>query len=406
MRCMSLKILFIDDEQRILEGLQRSVRPFRKEWDASFANSGQEGLRLLDEAPFDVVVTDMRMPEMDGVAVLNVVMHRHPQLFRIILSGYSDMESIIKSAGVAHQYLCKPCPIEEIRSAIARACSLSDLFCNAELKRLLSGTNTIPSLPLLFVELTRLINDPTASMNQIAELISRDIGMSAKVLQLVNSAFFGKRRVISDPREAVQYLGLGTLRALSLAVHVFTSFESRNISPAFASNLWRHSLECSAVAQGIAKMGRPADTALQEHAAMAGLLHDVGSLLLVANMAEGYQRAVALAERSEIPMWKAEREIFCASHAECGAYILAFWGLPQAIVEAIAYHHAPSSCSMQSFSALTAVHLAECLLQEPSPTDPSSASRDLDLPYLESLGLAGRTNEFRDLVMAVRSELL
>jgi HD-like signal output (HDOD) protein/CheY-like chemotaxis protein len=402
---MSLRILFVDDELKILEGLQRSVRPFRKEWDAYFANSGPEGLRLLAEKQFDVVVTDMRMPGMDGVAVLKAVMEQHPQLLRIILSGYSDMESIIKSAGVAHQYLSKPCSIEEIKSAVTRAVSLNCLLGNPELKKLLSGVNTIPSLPRLFLELTKLVNDPNSSMAQIEALVARDIGMSAKVLQLVNSAFFGRSRQIAGPAEAVRYLGLGTLKALSLAVHVFENFEGRQASASFVAELWEHSSQCGAVAEKIARTIRPGDHALHDETAMAGLLHELGRLLFACNLHEQYQQSVALADEQNIPLWKAEQQIFKASHAEAGAYIMAFWGLPRAIVEAIAYHHTPADCPVETFCALTAIHIADVLIQENDQRIACERPAELDMAYLAKVGVADRLNEFRKIVSDARARV-
>jgi len=345
----------------------------------------------------------MRMPGMDGVAVLKAAMELHPQLLRIILSGYADMESVVKSAGVAHQYLSKPCSIDDIKSAVTRAVSLSCLLGNPELKLLLSGINTIPSLPRLFLELTELLKDPNSSMTQVESLVVRDIGMSAKVLQLVNSAFFGRGRQTSDPAQAVRYLGLATLRALALVVQVFESFEGKQASASFAVELWKHSSECGAIAEKIARAVRPADHALHDEAGMAGMLHEVGRLLMACNLNEQYRQSVALAAEQSIPLWEAERHIFKASANEAGAYIMALWGLPRAIVEAIAYHSTPADYPVENFCAISAIHIADVLTQEGSDGTARQGAAELDMAYLEKLGVAARLDEFRKMVSDARS---
>ena len=109
---MERRILFIDDDAMVLKGLERTLRPFRKDWDMVFVETGKEALELLDRTPFDVVVTDLRMPVMDGVTLLKKIMKLHPQVVRIVLSGESDMNWIMRSARVSHQFLSKPCEPE------------------------------------------------------------------------------------------------------------------------------------------------------------------------------------------------------------------------------------------------------------------------------------------------------
>lgn len=151
---MSIRILFVDDEPLILEGLQRSLRPLRKEWNAAFATGGEEALAVLQREPFDVVVTDMRMPGMDGAALLDEVTRSYPDILRLVLSGQSDRDSVVKSAGMAQQYLAKPCSIEALKDAVNRVVSLRRLLADSSLKQLLSRMRSIPSVPPLYIELT------------------------------------------------------------------------------------------------------------------------------------------------------------------------------------------------------------------------------------------------------------
>ena len=227
---MKKRILFVDDEPKILEGLQRTLRSMRQEWEMQFAGSGQEALECLSKEPFDVVVSDMRMPGMDGAQLLKEVMRLYPQIARIILSGHSDQEIVLKSVRIAHQYLAKPCEAETLKSVVTRTCALRELLADDAVRRMVSNMDSIPSLPSLYAEIMEEIQSPNASIQRVGKIISKDMGMTTKILQLVNSAFFGLRRHVSSPSQAVSLLGLDTIRALVLSVHIFTHFDSQKAS--------------------------------------------------------------------------------------------------------------------------------------------------------------------------------
>src|ERR1017187_6368046 len=111
-------LLFVDDEVRVLQGLQRQLYGMRNEWNMNFKEGGAKALDFMASAPVDVIVTDMMMPGMDGAQLLTEVMKRHPDTIRIVLSGHADREAILRLVGPAHQYLSKPCDAEELRNAI------------------------------------------------------------------------------------------------------------------------------------------------------------------------------------------------------------------------------------------------------------------------------------------------
>src|SRR5215469_9947183 len=115
------RILFVDDEPKVLDGLRRLLRPQRLQWDMSFIEGGEAALALLDQSPFDVIVSDLKMPGMDGTALLERAREHHPQVVRIVLSEYADLEAAFRAAQVAHQLLLKPCDAEMLRVAIDRA---------------------------------------------------------------------------------------------------------------------------------------------------------------------------------------------------------------------------------------------------------------------------------------------
>ncbi len=388
------RILFVDDEPNILQGLQRMLRPMRHEWDMTFTGSGQEALQILEESNCDIVVSDMRMPVMDGAQLLEEVQKLYPQTVRIILSGHSDRELTLKSVGVAHQFLAKPCDAEKLKGTVARACALREMLSDEGLERLVSRLQTLPSVPSLYTAVVEELQNPNSSLKQIGEIISRDVGMAAKILQLVNSAFFGLRNHVSSPAEAVSLLGLDTVKALVLSVQIFFQYSKAKLPCFSIDELWLHSLKVGSNSQSIAKRERP-DREASDDALMAGLLHDSGKLVLAANLPEQFGKAISLATERRICLEAAEREVFGASHAEVGGYLLGLWGLPNPIVEAVALHHHPGKSLGQSFAPLTAVHAANVLDHEKTDNPTHGVASSMDMEYLLSLKMEERISEWR-----------
>lgn len=392
---MQKRILFVDDEPNILQGLRRMLRSMRHEWDMVFAESASQALELLTQRPFDVVVSDMRMPGMDGAQLLAEVRRRYPQTVRIILSGHSDQEMILRCVGPTHQYLGKPCDADTLKAAVTRACALRELSTNEALTQLIAGIQTLPCLPTLYLEVVEAIQAPHGSLETIGRIIERDMGMSAKILQLVNSAFFGVGRQVSNPAQAVGFLGLDIVKALILSVKVFAEFDATQMSGLCLDTLWHHSVATAAFAKHIATMEH-GDRKMIDDAFMAGLLHDTGKLIFAAHLPHAYSQALRLAQAERMPLWEAERIILGASHAEVGAYLLGLWGLPDPLVEALAFHHRPSACPHTVFSPLTAVHAANALAYEGDGPASADASQRLDHDYLLTLGLSGRFTLWRE----------
>jgi CheY-like chemotaxis protein len=218
---MKKRVLFVDDEENLREGLRRMSYLLRGEWEMAFAESGAQALALLSKAPFDVIVSDMRMPGMDGARLLDEVRQRYPQMVRLILSGHSDREMILRAVGPSHQYLAKPCDIETLLATLTRAYALRELLMNEDLRRIITAMQTLPSRPAVYAAVVEAVQSPSVSLEKIGELIQRDIGMTAKILQLVNSAFFGLQRPMSSPVQAVRLLGLETVQALILSGQIF-----------------------------------------------------------------------------------------------------------------------------------------------------------------------------------------
>lgn len=399
---MKRRILFVDDEPRVLQGLRRMLRSMRDEWEMAFAGGGQEALDILSMKPFDVVVTDMRMPGMDGAKLLSEVLRGYPQIVRIVLSGHSEREMILKAVQRTHQYLSKPCDADALKSTVARACALRDLLADDSVKGLVSQMQTLPSLPSLYAELMEELLSEEASIRNVGKIISKDVGMSAKILQIVNSAFFGRCRHVSSPMQAASLLGLETIRALVVSVHVFSQFSPGKLAHLFLDRLWKHSMAAAAHAAAIASEEDQEQDTIDD-SFIGGLLHDTGKVVLAANFPKLYGDIPAVANERKISVWEVEREVFRATHCEVGAYLMGLWGLPDQIVEALAFHHCPHKCPGRNFSPLTAVHVGDVLEQE-DRADVGETVSQVDVDYLRELGVADRLDVWRKVCREVRQE--
>ncbi|MCD4720245.1 MAG: HDOD domain-containing protein [Desulfobacula sp.] len=384
---MKKRILFVDDEPNILKGLQRSLRPLRKFWDMVFAEGGDNALKLLEKQSFDVIVTDMRMPGMDGAQLLKIVQDKYPMMVRIVLSGHFDREMIMKSVKSAHQYLSKPCEKQLLITTITRSCSLRDLLNKKALQQLLGGIGTMPSIPSLYARIMEELNSSDASVVSVGEIISEDIGMTAKVLQLVNSSFFGMPKHISNAKEAVILLGIDLVKTLVLGIEVFSKFSKSVLSIISVDKIHDHCVRTAVIVQKIAKLENM-DKEKTDNAMIASMLHDLGKLILAEHFQDSYKDVIKMVQQKGIPVFKAEKEIFDVTHAEVGAYLLGLWGLPENIIEGIAFHHNPGKFIGQGFELCGLLHVAE-LLEHQERQQPGSSQKfnGLDEAYMERLGL-------------------
>ncbi|MCK4303335.1 MAG: HDOD domain-containing protein [Candidatus Eisenbacteria sp.] len=388
------RILFVDDEPKVLEGIRRMLRCLRKEWDMSFAGGGQEALDILADNHMDVVVSDMRMPGMTGVELLTQVKERYPTTVRIALSGQASQDIVLRCTGPVHQYLLKPTDAGVLKSTVERVCMLKEILSVDRLRGLTTQLESLPSMPALYAELQTQSESASVSLETLSRVISQDLAMSAKVLQLANSAFFGSPRRVSSPADAVAHLGLETVKALVLSVQVFSQLDDNARKTFSLDHLWKHSLAVASASRQIA-ISEEMDQEVVDHAFLAGLLHDVGKLALAVILPEEYGSTLQHALTQGIETHKAETDRLGATHAEVGAYLLGLWGYADPIIQAVAYHHRPAAAVSEGFDALTAAHVANALAGESDPPSSSAPSR-IDRDYLEQLGLVERLEMWSD----------
>ena len=370
------RILFVDDEPRILEGLQRMLRSCRKQWEMSFAQSGDEALRLLAAAPYDVIVTDMRMPGMDGAQLLQLVRERYPGTVRIVLSGQFEADAAMRVVQAAHQFLTKPCEASKLQAVIERFCSGDEIVFDAATRGVISAIGELPPLPRTYAALVEALSNPRTSLDQVGSIVERDVAVAAKVLQLVNSAFFGLSREIATVPAAVGYLGFDVLKQLVMTAELFHTFVcERPITGFSAEKIQRHSRCVAGIAARL-----PVEQKQAAATSVAALLHDVGKLVLAVRLPEPFERALQKSLDENRPLYMVEESMHGATHAEIGAYLLALWGLPASIVEAVSRHHHPIRAAGNTNLTMDfAVHIADLLAHEAEGRSETSAQIEPEL---------------------------
>jgi HD-like signal output (HDOD) protein len=377
------RVLFVDDEPLLLDGLRGRLWRNRDEWQMEFVSSGKAALEALARSSFDIIVTDIRMPVMDGATLLGHVRDRYPQVLRIALSGYTEMEAALRALPVAHQFLSKPCDGPVIENVLERSLGLHSLLRDAAIRNAVGGVGELPSTPRIYSALTKMLADPDVEPRAVAGVIEQDPAVSARVLQIVNSAFFGLSHRIVSLQQAVLHLGIEAIKNLAFSVELFRSF--RVPSMLSLDLLQRHSYLTARIAAALVH----ARTAAKD-VFTAALLHDVGKLVLASRLPQRFSEALRLSAAQNKPLHAVEEELYGFTHAEAGAYLLGLWGLPYPIVEAVAHHHHPQRVRQCHFDTLAAVYVADHLAWEVGPQGRESlggALEPLDQDFIQSLGL-------------------
>jgi HD-like signal output (HDOD) protein len=369
--------------------------PGPESWEVATARNAEEALQLLERSFYDVVASDWIMPGMDGAALMREVKRLYPRSSRIIISVVGDQEKVARSLGDTHQFISKPFEVDALKSVLTRICGLDTYLRDQNLRTLVGRLGSLPSFPTLYGEIMKELASPNSSIERVAAIVTKDPAMTAKMLQIVNSAIIGLAHRVSNPFEAVEYLGLGMVRSLALTAHVFSCFERTEVSGSFVNQLWNHSIRTGMLAQRIMQLEQ-AGRSDCEDAYVAGMLHDVGKLMLASGLPKEFGRALAVAIQRNVTLYDAELEVCGATHAGAAAYLLGLWGLAATIVEAVAFHHHPDRGELRSFGLLTAVHAANVLEQEHSRAQLGGRPPDLDLEYLAVLGVRTRLEAWRE----------
>jgi HD-like signal output (HDOD) protein len=392
------RLLVVDDDPLVLAGLERALAD--ESWEVVGSRAPQAALDELAGRPVDIVLADMHMDEMTGATLLGAVQQRHPDVVRIIMSGHTDTKEVLRSVPFAHQFLSKPLDRTVLKWTLLRACGLRRLLTNESIRAAVGATNEMPAAPNTYLRLKQLLRDPQASLMDVSGIIERDVGISARVMQLVSSAFFGAPRRVTSVSGAVGYLGVDTLRTLVLALEIVRMFrDAGNIRGFSLEALQRRSFVAAKLARGFA------EDPYADDAYVAGMLHAVGQLILAERVPAVYTTVLERARTEPRTLSDIERAVLGATHAEVAAYLLGLWGLPQRIVEAVTYHEEPWRLDGTRLGLAGAVYLATVLAEKP---DAPLCSGTLAIPpghlngdYLKRLGLLEKLPTLRSLARRV-----
>ena len=383
------RILFVDDEPKILTGLRRMLRNMRNEWEMEFAEGGFQALDLLKASPFDVVVSDARMPGMEGPELLDRIRMEYPATARLILSGQCSRDAVLRCVGVTHQFLSKPCEAETLKNSVRQVCRLRDLLGNRATDAAISRVESLPSLPSAHATLMEKLATESTSLRSVAETISSDIAMTVKVLQLVSSGFFGTPQGAIEVERATELLGLDTLRALATKTNAFRPAGADEIAEEHLRDLTSLSTAVALAARRIAE-SCGCDRKIIARAQVAGMLHEVGSLV----PCPCEESPFGTADEGKVA---APNTMSCRFRA--GGYLAALWGLPGEIAEIISSHRCPASDEDEGFTALTAVHVAAACTDRFSEREATEVE-DLDVAYLERIGCGDHLGQWQEICHA------
>ena len=378
-----LKILFVDDEPLILDGLRRQFRSKRKVWEVRVAGSADEALALMEQDPASVVVSDMQMPQISGAALLTTVRLRWPHAVRIILSGQTDQAEMLKDIGVIHQFLQKPCPPETIALAVERTTRMSAAVRSGDLDQLVGGLESLPVVSGTYRELIGLLEDEDSDVKAIGAVVEKDIGLSTKLLQMVNSAFFGLPRTIRSAQQAILLIGLQNLKQMALTSQIFDAVTQDQDCDRFVAGLWRVSSDISSMAAGLARAnGQPAQ--VQDTARLAGTLSLIGRAVLARNAPERFARAQKHAASEGVSLREAEIQEFKLAHEAVGAYALGLWAFDHGVVDAVALQASPDRAGdVGAACPLPYLHVARGHVARAGIVEPLAVDRD----WVESVGI-------------------
>jgi len=378
-------IVFVDDERELLDSLRARLYKHRQDWNMKFVVSGEEAIATFEEQHVDLIVSDVRMPGMDGGQLLALVKQRWPTAVRIIVSGYSDPVQAVRLTSLAHQYVAKPCDGRQLENIIERCFNLQDLLSQEPLRKLVGRIGKLPAMPKTYGRLQVALSQPTVTAGEVGDIVNADAAIASKVLQITNSAFFRLRKPMVRIKDAVTYLGFAAIRNLVLSAEISSQWKiPQDLPDVDPERLQYHAQLAAAACKSLA-----AGRASPDDAWLAGLLHDIGYWILVQECPTDLARALDLSRTRGLPLFECERTAIGATHAEIGAYLLGLWGLPYSVVEAVALHHTPTAVTPHGYDLLSALAVSHALLESAGGHALSAAGEadpGVDASYLVGMG--------------------
>ncbi len=368
-------ILFVTTRKTQLAEIVKTVVPIQTKYDCFFAENGEQAINLLATNKIDIVFSGLEIYLANGSNLIREIKNLFPESIRIAMVETFENQKIGEISQFIHQFIQYPFDIKLLENKIESTLKIKDLLGNQKIIQVINSLTTLPTLPEIYLKIEEEISKPDFSIQKISNLISKDPTLTAKILQIVNSAYFGLEREVTNINFAISYLGVNIIKSLVFYIQLFSTMRLSPERKKFLEKIWYHSLVVASTSYNLAKKYLPQKYQI-ESAYTAGVLHDIGKLVLL-TIPTYPTNVEMIQEQKFLEEYEAEYEVFECNHAEIGGYLLGLWGFPHHIIEAVAFHHKPSSTFANEFSILTAVHLANCLFYMPK----------IDFQHLKSLGL-------------------
>jgi len=331
------KILFLDDDEMILDGFRRMLRYLQPDWELTFHKSGLDALKDLETVPFDLLVTDLRMPAMDGFTFLRKARELRPDVPRIVLSAFLSMENIYKVIPHAQRFLSKPTRLEILASTINRLVSIRTQAKPDSVSRILFGAGILRTSATTMNPVPGAGNGSNGERKFLEDTLMHNPAWTAESLRFglfTQGASAGDSVLLYE-----MLLSMGSQGAKALAgVKIPGIFAGGDDETLGATALARHCAGTGLLAAEWIKK-RAGSQALAWKAQLAGLMHDIGKLVLMSSDPDRYRKVLALHKDQGKPLAEAEAAIFEVPHPVIGANILSVWGVPDDITIAVRDHH-------------------------------------------------------------------
>jgi putative nucleotidyltransferase with HDIG domain len=383
------RVLFVDEDAATREIYEQLQSYWGIEQEVHTAGSAAEAIRLMEQLRFAVVVSELALPDMPGLEFLSKVMESHPEAARIVISANNDSLKAAEALNVAHRFFSKPFSFEVLGSLLENLGQYHYLLHDERIRCMIFKTGALPVLPGTWVQLTGLLDSADADISDIARIVEQDPGLTTRLLHTVNSAYFGIARRVVSCSEAIQIVGLELIRGLMMGMKIFDFYKNRPFVRTVFGRIWDHSLRTATGARRLCELEKQS-IEICNVAFTAGLLHDIGKLILAANAEEDYRKVIEEADSSRVPWYVAEKELFGTTHAQVGAYLFTLWGFPDPVVRAVENHH--NLEGIEKFAPALAIHAAQCLQRG------GEYEKQLNVGLLNQLGLADKVDLWRDKV--------
>jgi HD-like signal output (HDOD) protein len=381
------RVLFVGGDALWFDQIKRDLICLQPHWLSLHTTGIAAVARLLAEQPAQAVVVDGRVP--GARELIGHLKKAGDQILLMLRCDMSDPYVVESLKGLGVPMVTSHGDATRIVGSLLRNGRLRDWTTDPAMQRLLPQIRKLPATPDLYARVSQELSSPNGSLDTVARLICQDPVMSAKLLQIANSALFAASREINDMIETVMILGSERIKSLILLGGVFSQYSDAKVSAASIQSLLAHSIQVGGYARAIA-LNETKSSRTAEAAFTAGVLHDVGKLILAGNLPEQFAKARALAGEGKFSTHDAEMEVFGVSHGRFGACLLAAWGLPLPILEAVAWHHEPLQSADTGFSLLAAVHAANVFAHQAAPQGKPGVHEppaDVNQEYLDAIGL-------------------